>query len=152
MPRIWIDADATPKKVKELLFRAAQRRRVPMTFVANQYLTVPRFPTIKIHVVPQGLDKADDYIAEQAQEGDLVITADVPLAARCVEKEAMVISPRGRLFDSNNIAASLSVRNFNEELRNAGVVTGGPSSITPKDIQSFANALDRWIQGRRSAQ
>ena len=68
MPRIWIDADATPKKVKELLFRAAQRRRVPMTFVANQYLTVPRFPTIKIHVVPQGLDKADDYIAEQAQD------------------------------------------------------------------------------------
>ena len=149
--QIWIDADATPKKIKELLFRAAERRKVQLTFVANVYTMAPRYANITIKVVAKGLDKADDYIAEQATDKELVITADIPLAARCIEKGASVLTPRGRVLDANNIAPILSARNFNEDLRNSGVQTGGPPPFSPKDIQQFANALDRWIskQARR---
>ena len=146
MPQIWIDADATPKKIKELLFRTAQRRSVQLTFVANQYTTAPRIPNIKIKVVSQGFDKADDYIAEHSTKDDLIITADIPLAARCIEHNAIVLTPRGKILDNNNIGPIHSDRNFNEELRNSGFQTKGPSSFTAKDIQMFANALDRWIQ------
>ena len=146
MSQIWIDADATPKKIKEILFRTAQRRPVRLTFVANQYTTAPRISNIMIKVVSQGFDKADDYIAENAQGGDLIITADIPLAARCIEKDCMVLTPRGKVLDHNNIGPIHSARNFNEELRNSGIQTKGPASFTKKDIQKFANALDRWVQ------
>jgi uncharacterized protein YaiI (UPF0178 family) len=145
MSQIWIDGDATPQKIKELLIRASQRRNVPLIFVANQYLSLPRMPTIRMVVVAQGFDKADDYIAENTTSGELVITADIPLANRCIEKEAEVLTPRGKVLDKNNIGPILSARNFNEELRNSGVLTKGPNSFTKKDIQVFANALDRWI-------
>ena len=144
--QIWIDADATPKKIKEILFKAAERRPIKLTFVANVYTNAPRRSNIVIKVVPKGIDKADDYIAEQAVFGELVVTADIPLAARCVENGADVLTPRGRALNRNNMAPILSARNFNEELRNAGLSTGGPPPFSPKDIQQFANALDRWIQ------
>lgn len=143
---IWIDADATPRKIKEILFKAAERRAITLTFVANVYTNAPRRQNIVIKVVPKGLDKADDYIAEQAAPGSLVVTADIPLAARCVDNGAAVLTPRGRVIDKNNIAPILSARNFNEELRNSGLSTGGPPPFSAKDIQQFANAFDRWIQ------
>jgi len=146
MTQIWIDADATPRKIKELLFKAAHRRRISMTFVANQHLNTPRTPMIKTKVVAQGFDKADDYIAEQTKPRDLIITADIPLAARCIESGGIVLTPRGRNLDQNNIGPALSTRNLSEDIRNAGLSSGGPPPITPKDIQQFANGLDRWIQ------
>ena len=149
MPVIWIDADATPKKIKELLYRAAQKRRVHMTFVANHYIGTPSYPTIKTQVVAQGFDKADDFIAEHCAAQDLVITADVPLAARCIDRNALVVTPRGRRLDASNIGPALSARNFNEEVRNAGLSTRGPDPLSKKNIQQFANALDSWIQHRR---
>ena len=111
-----------------------------------KYTTAPRISNITIKVVSQGFDKADDYIAENAQGGDLIITADIPLAARCIEKDCMVLTPRGKVLDHNNIGPIHSARNFNEELRNSGIQTKGPASFTKKDIQKFANALDRWVQ------
>jgi uncharacterized protein len=146
MSQIWIDADAVPKKIKEVLWKAAWKRKVKMTFVANRWVETPRYPSISVEVVPAGLDKADDRIAEAVQKGDLVITADIPLAARCVESGGYIITPRGRVLDANNILVALRSRDFNEELRNAGIQTGGPKPMTPQDIQHFANSLDRWIQ------
>jgi uncharacterized protein YaiI (UPF0178 family) len=145
MAHIWIDGDATPQKIKELLVRASQRRSVHLIFVANRALSLPRLPTIRMIVVSQGFDKADDYIAENITAEDLAITADIPLAHRCIEKGAVVLTPRGRTLDKNNIGPILSARNFNEELRNSGVLTKGPTSFTKKDIQMFANTMDRWI-------
>ena len=148
MPNIWIDADATPKKTKDLLFKASQRWKGLFTFVANRYMELPRRHNIKMKVVAQGFDKADDYIAEHAQEGDLVITADIPLAARCTEKQAHVLTPRGKGLTTENIGPILSMRNVNEDLRNSGLldgIGGGPAAFSKKDVQRFANALDRWI-------
>lgn len=146
MPQIWIDADAVPKKIKELLFKAAWKRGVVMTFVANQWTETPRYTTISVEVVAKGFDKADDRIAEAVSFGDLVVTADIPLAARCVEGGGSVVTPRGRPLNTNNIRSALSSRNLNEEIRNSGIQTGGPKPMTPQDIQKFANALDSWIQ------
>ena len=148
MSLIWIDADATPKKIKELLYRAAQRRRVPMVFVANQYISTPRFPTIQTKIVEKGFDKADDHIADNCNKGDLIITSDIPLADRCIARGAQVVTPYGRLLDDNNIGPALSARNFNEEVRTAGLSTRGPKPLSQKHIQLFANALDSWIQKR----
>lgn len=148
MTRIWIDADAIPKKIKEVLFRAAQKRRIPMTFVSNRWIQLPRFNTIKQIVVSEGFDKADDYIAENCGSGDLIITSDIPLADRCVEKKAKVITSRGRELTVENIKPALSARNFSEDLRNSGIQTGGPPAISLRDIQNFSNGLDRWIQKR----
>ena len=119
-----------------------------MTFVANQYLNTPRCQTIKTQVVSQGFDKADDFIAEACAQGDLVITADIPLADRCVTNGASVVTPYGRILDANNIKPALSARNFNEEVRTAGLSTRGPAPLSGKNIQQFANALDSWIQKR----
>ena len=148
MSQIWIDADAVPKKIKEFLYKAAWKRKVKMTFVANRWVETPRYPSISVEVVSQGLDKADDRIAEVVTKGDLVITADIPLAARCVEGGGLVVTPRGRILDSNNIKVALCSRDLNEELRNSGIQTGGPKPMTSQDLQNFANALDRWIQKR----
>jgi len=145
MTTIWVDADACPNPIKEVLFRAADRRRVPLNLVANQSLRIPRSPLIKSLTVPHGFDAADDYILGEADSTDLVITQDIPLAAALVEKGVTVIDPRGREFDARNIGERLAVRNMMEELRGAGTVTGGPSAFGDREKQAFANTFDRVL-------
>ncbi len=139
---IWVDADACPAVIKEILFRAADRAQVPLTLIANQMLRVPPSPWIRALQVPAGFDVADQRIAQEAQAGDLVITADVPLAAQAIAKGAHVLDPRGELLDAANIQERLTLRNFMETLRSSGVNTGGPASFSASDRQAFANRLD----------
>lgn len=145
---IWVDADACPVVVKEILFRAAKRWNTPVTLVANQMLYTPPSLLIKAVQVPRGFDVADDYIAQHAQDNDLVITADIPLAALLVEQNVLVLSPRGERYDENNIQERLSVRNVMEELRAAGIETGGPPPFSQSDSRDFANALDKLMARR----
>ncbi|TWH09038.1 MULTISPECIES: YaiI/YqxD family protein [Pseudoxanthomonas] len=147
---IWVDADACPVPVREMLFRAAMRARVQLTLVANQWLRTPPSPFIRAIQVQGGYDVADDAIAERAGAGDLVVTQDIPLAARVLANGALAVNPRGERFTADNIAERLSVRNFMEELRGAGVQTGGPAAYGPRERQAFAAQLDRWIAQRRS--
>ncbi len=143
--KIWVDADATPRGVKEVLFRASERRAVPVTLVANSWLNVPRHADITFVQVSKGPDEADKYIAEHAQSGDLVVTADVPLAAAVVPNGVAVIQPHGRELDQRSIDEALALRDFKEYLRDSGELTGGPPPYSPKHKQLFSNALDRWI-------
>ncbi|MDX5364457.1 MAG: YaiI/YqxD family protein [Pseudazoarcus pumilus] len=143
--RIWVDADACPVAVKEILFRAAQRTGRELTLVANQMLRVPAAPNIRAVQVPGGFDVADKWIAERVEPGDLVITADIPLAAEVVEKGARALSPRGEPYGKDNIRELLDLRNFMDTLRSSGVVTGGPPAFGQADRQKFANALDRLL-------
>lgn len=142
---IWVDADACPVAIKEILYRAANRAEIPLTLIANQMLRVPPSPWIKALQVPAGFDVADQRIAQEASPGDLVITADIPLAALVIAKGAIVIDPRGELIDQRNIQERLSMRNFMEGLRSSGIDTGGPSAHSAADRQAFANQLDRWL-------
>ena len=142
---IWVDADACPVAIKEILFRAANRAEVSLTLVANQMLRVPPSPWIRALQVPAGFDVADQRIAQEVVAGDIVITADVPLAALVVAKGAVVIEPRGDLLDQRNIQERLTMRNFMESLRNSGVETGGPAALSGADKQAFANQLDRLL-------
>lgn len=144
---IWVDADAAPRPCKDILFKAAQKRRVEVVLVANGYQSVPGGP-ISFVQVPGGPDVADDYIAERCGKGDLVITADIPLAARAVEAGAEVLTPHGRELDGDTVREALSVRDFNQDLRDLGVMTGGPRPYDGKAKQRFANGLDRWIARR----
>jgi uncharacterized protein YaiI (UPF0178 family) len=144
--RIWIDADACPRDAKELIFRAGQRLAIPVVVVANKAMHVPSSPLVSMVQVAGGPDVADDHIVRSSSAGDLTITADIPLAARLVEKRVVVLNPRGEEYDSENIGERLSVRDFLSEARDNGVVTGGPSAYGPKDKQRFANALDRALQ------
>lgn len=146
--KIWVDADACPVAIKEILFRAATRAQIPMTLIANQMLRVPPSPWIKALQVPSGFDVADQRIVQEAGAGDLVVTADVPLAAQVVAKGAIVIDPRGELLDNNNIQERLTMRNFMEGLRSSGVETGGPAALSSSDKQAFANQLDRLLAKR----
>lgn len=146
--KIWVDADACPVAIKEILFRAATRAQIPMTLIANQILRVPPSPWIKALQVPSGFDVADQRIVQEAGAGDLVVTADVPLAAQVVAKGAIVIDPRGELLDNNNIQERLTMRNFMEGLRSSGVETGGPAALSSSDKQAFANQLDRLLAKR----
>ncbi|HHV49393.1 MAG TPA: YaiI/YqxD family protein [Rhodocyclaceae bacterium] len=143
--KIWVDADACPVAVKEILYRAANRTRIELTLIANQMLRVPPSPWIKALQVPAGFDVADQKIAQEVVAGDVVVTADVPLAALVIAKGAVVIDPRGELLDKGNIQERLSMRNFMESLRNSGVETGGPASLSSADRQAFANQLDRLL-------
>lgn len=143
--QIWVDADACPVVVKDILFRAAKRWQKSLTLVANQMLYTPPSPLIKAVQVPRGFDVADDYIVQHVSAGDLVITGDIPLAAQLVEKEAHVLSPRGERFTADNIGERLSIRNMLEEMRGAGVETGGPAAFSSSDQREFANALDRLM-------
>ncbi len=145
---IWVDADATPGPVKEILFRTARNRRIRVILVANQPLSIPQFNLIRRVVVDKTPDAADHYIAEHARPGDLVITADIPLAAEVVPMGAAVIGPRGEVFDAENIRQRLNTRDLMAGLRDAGVVTGGPSAFSETDRRQFANALDRWLARR----
>jgi len=148
---IWVDADACPVAIKEILYRVAVRAKIPLTLVANQMLRVPPSPWIKALQVPSGFDVADQRIVQEAVAGDVVVTADVPLAALVVAKGAVVIDPRGELVDHRNIQERLSMRNFMESLRSSGVETGGPAALSAADRQAFANQLDRLLARRRSA-
>lgn len=143
---IWVDADACPGVIKEILFRAAERTRRPLTLVANQYLRIPASPLIRMIQVPGGLDEADKYIAAHVQTGDVVVTADIPLAAAIVEKDAHALSPRGELYGKENIRELLDLRNFMDTLRSTGVETGGPAAFNAGDRQAFANRLDRLLR------
>lgn len=142
---IWVDADACPGAVKEILFRAADRRQIMVTLVANRMLRTPRSPWIRAVQVPQGFDVADNRIAELAQPGDLVITADIPLAAQALQCGAQVIDPRGDAYTADNIEQRLSVRSFMEEVRASGIQTGGPPPFSAADAKAFADRLDRLL-------
>ena len=142
---IWVDADACPAVIKEILYRVAERTRIPLTLVANQWLKTPPYPSIKSVQVPKGFDVADNYIVDQAMAGDLVITADIPLAAGAIAKGALALNPRGELYSKENIQQTLDMRNFMETLRNSGVETGGPPAFSQADRQAFANQLDRLL-------
>lgn len=148
--RIWVDADACPAPIKELLYRTAERLRIPLTLVANQFLRTPPSAWIRALQVPGGFDLADAEIVARVQPGDLVITADIPLAASVIAKSAHALDPRGELYTQDTIRERLSMRNFMDELRGAGVETGGPSGFSPSDRQAFANQLDRFLAKRRS--
>lgn len=143
--QIWIDADACPKAVKEVALKAAERRQVPLTFVANKFIATPSIDWITSVQVKQGMDVADTYIVEHVHSTDLVITQDVPLAAEVVKKGAMAISLHGVEWTEENIGEKLSIRDFLTEARDAGMLTGGPPPYNQKAKQAFANALDRWL-------
>ena len=143
--QIYIDADACPAVIKDILFRAAQRANIALTLVANQPLRVPPSPLIKTLQVPAGFDVADRRIVELLQPGDLVITADIPLAAGAIDKGALALNPRGELYTRDNIGQALSMRNFKEELRGSGVQTGGPPPLDQRDRHRFANQLDALL-------
>lgn len=146
---IWVDADACPAVIKEILFRAAARVAIPVTLVANQPLHTPPSPLIRSVQVGHGFDVADHYIVDNLRAGDLVITADIPLAAQVIEKGGEVIDPRGERYTAENIRERLALRDFMEELRSAGEVTGGPPPLSKSDRQAFANALDRLLTRQR---
>ncbi|MES9831553.1 MAG: YaiI/YqxD family protein [Candidatus Thiodiazotropha sp. DIVDIV] len=143
--RIWVDADACPKPIKEILFRAADRVGVSVVLVANQALPVPPSEMIRSVQVSAGFDVADDYIVEQANAGDLVITADIPLAAEVIEKDCLVLTPRGERYTVENIRQRLTMRDFLDTMRGSGVDTGGPPAFNHADRQAFANQLDRLL-------
>jgi uncharacterized protein YaiI (UPF0178 family) len=143
--QIWVDADACPKVIKEILFRAAERLRVSLTLVANRPLQTPPSRYIKAIQVPAGFDVADNQIVRKLEHGDLVVTADIPLAAEVVEKGGHALDPRGEFYTIGNIGERLAMRNFMDELRSSGVDTGGPSSFGQSDRQAFANQLDRFL-------
>lgn len=147
--KIWVDADACPVVIKEILFRAANRAQVTTTLVANQMLRVPPSPWISAVQVPGGFDVADQRIVQEAVAGDLVVTADIPLAAQVIAHGVVVIDPRGELLDAGNIQERLTLRNFLDGLRSSGVETGGPSAFSNADRQAFANQLDRLLARRR---
>ena len=142
---IWVDADACPKAIKSILFKAADRRQIPMTLVANQYIATPPSKVIKSIQVAQGFDVADNTIVEQVTPGDLVITSDVPLAADVVAKGAEALNPRGTHYTRENIRDYLQRRNRAEEMRAIGQTSGGPAALDKRSVQIFANALDRII-------
>jgi uncharacterized protein YaiI (UPF0178 family) len=146
--RIWVDADACPKVIKDILFRAADRVGVAVTLVANQFIQVPKSRNIRSVQVPAGFDVADNHIVQQAEADDLVITADIPLAAEVVAKGCLALNPRGDLYTEENIRQRLNMRDFMDTLRSSGVNTGGPASLSQADRQSFANQLDRLLAMR----
>ncbi len=143
--KIWVDADACPNVIKEILYRAAKRLEMPLTLVANAPLQIPASACIDAVQVRSGLDVADNYIVQHMTHGDLVITADIPLAANVIEKGGYALNPRGEFYDARNIRERLSMRNFMESLRNSGVETGGPPAMGSREREAFANQLDRFL-------
>ena len=143
--KIWVDADACPVVIKQILFRAAERTGVTLTLVANQPVSVPRSPHIRMLQVPRGFDVADNEIVRRADAGDLVITADIPLAAEVIEKGAHALNPRGELYSTETIRGRLNMRDFMDTMRASGIQTGGPPALGQRERQDFANALDRLL-------
>jgi uncharacterized protein len=144
--KIWVDADACPGVIKDILFRAAERARVETVLVANQQMRVPASAFIRFTQVQSGFDVADKHIVDSLAPNDLVITADIPLAAAAIEKGAHALNPRGELYTTDTIRERLSMRNFMDELRGSGVATGGPAALGPRDREAFANSLDRMLR------
>jgi uncharacterized protein len=143
--KIWVDADACPVVIKEILFKAAKRTEVEVTLVANQTINIPSSPFIKFLLVPSGFDVADNEIVKLCATGDLVITADIPLAAEVIEKGGHALNPRGEMFSANNIKARLTMRDFMDTMRSSGIHTGGPPALNKSDRQAFANQLDKFL-------
>lgn len=143
--KIWVDADACPVVVKEILYRAAQRTQILATFVANQGLTVPKSPYLTTLQVQAGFDIADNEIVKRCQPGDLVITSDIPLANDVLDKGGQALNPRGELYTEHNIKARLGMRDFMDTMRASGIQTSGPAALSQTDRQNFANALDRLL-------
>ena len=142
---IWVDADACPNPIKEILFRAAMRTHIQLTLVANHYIKTPPSPFISTIQVAQGFDVADNEIVKQGQAGDLVITSDIPLADEVITKGCLALSPRGQLFTQENIKSRLTMRDFMETMRSSGIQTGGPAALSANDKKKFGQALDRWL-------
>ncbi len=149
--QIWVDADACPVVIKEILFRAAERTGVRMTLVANKPLRLPSAANLRFLQVPPGFDAADKRIVELMEPDDLVVTADVPLAAAAIDKGGIALNPRGELYTKENVRERLSVRNFLDELRGSGVNTGGPAALSQRERQLFASRLDTWLAKRAKA-
>lgn len=147
---LWVDADACPNVIKEILYRAAERVGVPLILVANQSLRIPRSPFIKAVRVEGGFDVADNHIVQHVQQNDLVITADIPLAAAVIEKGGHALNPRGMFYTPNNIKERLAMRDLMDELRGSGIQTGGPNILSHTDRQAFANELDRFLTRQRA--
>jgi hypothetical protein len=147
---IWVDADACPGVIKDILFRVAERTKQPLTLVANRLLRVPPSPYIRARQVPMGFDVADRHIMDAVAAGDLVITADIPLAAALIEQGAFALSPRGEFYSAENIRERLGMRDFMEGLRGAGVDIAGPATLSQADRQAFARELDRFLARQRS--
>lgn len=145
---LWVDADAAPRAVKEMLYRLADRRQVLVVFVANAPMRLPKSKFLRSVVVGRDLDAADDWLADQVGEGDIVVTADVPLAARVVARGGVALDPRGEVLDAANVRSRLTVRDLMETLREAGELTGGPPPYNDRDKHKFAAALDRLLAGR----
>ena len=143
--KIWVDADACPVVIKEILFRAAERTGMQVTLVANQPISTPKSRFISFIQVTQGFDVADNEIVKRLDSGDLVITSDIPLAADAIEKGATALSPRGELYTANNIKSRLTMRDFMESLRSSGVDTGGPPALSQSDRKLFADHLDKIL-------
>ena len=147
--QIWVDADACPNVIKEILFRVAERARIMVTLVANQPVPVPRMQYVRAVQVAQGFDIADNEIVRRCVPGDLVVTADIPLAAEVIAKGATALNPRGELYTTENVKARLNMRDFMDTMRSSGMHTGGPPALNQRDRQAFANALDRFIARAR---
>jgi uncharacterized protein len=148
---IWVDADACPKVVKEILFRAAERTGVLVTLVANQSLQIPRLPNLRVLQVASGFDVADNEIVKHVAPGDLVVTADIPLAAEVIAKGGEALNPRGERYSPDTIREKLTLRDFMDTMRASGAVGGGPPPLTQADRKAFANHLDRWLARRPTA-
>ena len=146
--KIWVDADACPVVIKDILYRAAERTGVPLTLVANQQIAIPRSRHIKFVRVASGFDVADNEIVKRLDAGDLVITSDIPLAAEVIEKGGLALSPRGELYTANNIKSRLNMRDFMDTLRASGIDTGGPPALSQGDRKSFADHLDKILVKR----
>lgn len=150
--QIWIDADACPNVIKEVLFRAAERTAMLVTLVANQPLKTPPSKFIRTLQVAAGFDVADNEIVRRCDKGDLVITADIPLAAEIIAKGAVALNPRGERYTPDTIRERLNMRDFMDTLRSSGIQTGGPNTMNQRDRQQFANELDKWLQQAKRAQ
>ncbi|AXU96199.1 YaiI/YqxD family protein [Erwinia persicina] len=146
---IWVDADACPKVIKDVLYRAAEREQIMVTLVANQSLSVPPSRFLRTLRVAAGFDVADNEIVQRVEAGDLVITADIPLAAEVMEKGAVALNPRGERYSDATIRERLTMRDFMDTLRGSGVQTGGPPALNQRDRQQFANELDKWLLQQR---
>ena len=142
---IWVDADACPRAIREILYRAAERCQVALTLVANQTIEIPRSRHVRMLTVSAGFDVADNEIARRVEAGDLVVTSDIPLAADAIARHAEVVSPRGERFTPDNIRERLTMRDFMDTLRSSGLTSGGPPPLSPTDRQTFGNALDSYL-------
>lgn len=141
--KIWVDADACPTAIREIICKVAQRKQIKTTFIANQFLRLPPSSWLRFSQVPHGFDEADNEIVKRCAAADLIITADIPLAAQCIEKECRAVTFRGEAFDKSNITSRLAMRDFMDTLRSSGVETGGPSALSNKEKQQFSNQLEK---------